>query len=260
MRILSDARPKFSVITVTFNNASGLSKTLETVLQQTYDNFEWIVVDGKSTDGTVALLEQLDNKRFKFISEQDRGIFDAMNKGIKMSSGDYCIFMNAGDCFFDECVLENVSDLIKDRRPTIVYGDACETDGQQRWQKPARAPKANFYVMFTHHQAIFYLRSALGRGYDLSYRFSSDWALTTRMLNDPNVTTLQYPANVCLFERGGVSQGDIHRRQINAEHWRIYIEESKMNRAVAAVLWVAKVGTNSVRRIFPNLYDALRYS
>jgi glycosyltransferase involved in cell wall biosynthesis len=82
MRVRSDAGPKFSVITVTFNNAPGLSKTLETVLQQTYGNFEWIVVDGKSTDGTVALLEQLDDKRFKFISEQDRGIFDAMNKGI----------------------------------------------------------------------------------------------------------------------------------------------------------------------------------
>lgn len=259
MQIRSGKAPKFSVITVTFNNASGLSKTLQSVLEQTFADFEWIVVDGKSADETTSLLQQIDDPRVKWVSERDNGIFDAMNKGIKVSSGDYCIFMNAGDCFFDQFVLESVDRLVGDRRPTIVYGDACETDGQQRFEKPARSPHANFYVMFTHHQSIFYLRSALGEGYDLSYKFSSDWALTTRLLNDPEVSTLRYPANVCLFERGGVSQGETHRRRINAEHWRIYVEETKMNPALAAILWAAKVGTNTARRFFPKLYDAIRY-
>jgi putative colanic acid biosynthesis glycosyltransferase len=181
-----------------------------------------------------------------------------MNKGIKLLRGEYCIFMNAGDRFLDASVLMNVSDAIGLDRPAIVYGDSCEVGGQ-KWYKPARNPKANFYVMFTHHQSIFYRRQALGRGYDLSYKFSGDWALTTRILNAPNTRVLRYERVICLFERGGISQSQEHRKVINAEHWRIYVEESAMNRLVAMVLWTAKVGTNTMRRYLPWLYDFVRY-
>jgi len=250
---------KFSVVTITYNNLEGLLKTSESVLAQTFEDFEWIIIDGGSSDGTVQFLRTFDRPKISWLSEKDSGIYDAMNKGIKLSNGEYCIFMNAGDSFFDSSVLMSVSDTIGSRRPAIVYGDACEVAGDKKWYKPARTPQANFYVMFTHHQSLFYLRQALGAGYDLSYKFSADWALTTRILNTPGTEVLRYHGAVCLFERGGISQSQKHRKIINAEHWRIYVEESAMNPIVAMVLWTAKVGTNTVRRHAPWLYDLIRY-
>jgi putative colanic acid biosynthesis glycosyltransferase len=250
----------FSIITVTYNNLEGLIKTSQSVMEQTFEDFEWIVVDGGSTDGTVQFLRSFDRRKIKWLSENDNGIYDAMNKGLRLSCRDYCIFMNAGDRFYDPSVLMEVSSAIDLDRPCIVYGDSCEATENKRWYKPARSPRSNFYVMFTHHQAIFYLRKELGSGYDLSYRFSADWALTTRILNNPTAQILHYPRTVCLFERGGVSQRHAHRKEINAEHWRIYTQESKMNLPLAAVLWVVKVGTNTVRRYLPKLYDVIRYS
>ena len=157
-------------------------------------------------------------------------------------------------------MLFNVSAAIGANHPAIVYGDAVVVAGGNRWYKPARNPRANFYVMFTHHQSIFYRRQALGIGYDLTYQFSADWALTTRILNAPNTSVQRYDGVVCLFERGGISQSEAHRKIINAEHWRIYIEESAMNPVVASVLWTAKVGTNTMRRYLPWFYDFVRYA
>lgn len=250
---------RISVVTVTYNNLQGLRKTSASVLSQTFEDFEWIVVDGSSTDGTLEFLSSLDSHRVKWSSEKDDGIYHAMNRGIDRSRGEYCIFMNAGDEFADTSVLFKVSDAIGARQPAIVYGDAFEVTEGKKLFKPARNPKANYYVMFTHHQSIFYRRQALGDGYDLSYQFSADWALTTRILNTPNVSIQRYDGAVCLFERGGVSQGQQHRRVINAEHWRIYTEESGMNPMLAGALWTAKVGTNTMRRYLPGLYDFVRY-
>ncbi|MCK1468415.1 glycosyltransferase family 2 protein [Bradyrhizobium sp. CW10] len=251
---------KFSVVTVTYNNHSGLSETAKNVLGQDFGDYEWIVIDGGSTDGTSAFLNGLEDSNIKWISEPDKGIFDAMNKGIRLAVGEYCIFMNAGDLFANPSVLRDVAEAIGTERPTLVYGDACEFAGSQIWKKPARSTRANVYVMFTHHQAIFYRRDALEAGYDLSYKFSADWALTVRILRAPNVSVLKYSGDVCHFERGGVSQGDAHRSEINLEHWRIYRQESEMGLMLAALLWFAKTSTNKVRRYFPRVYDRLRYS
>jgi putative colanic acid biosynthesis glycosyltransferase len=245
---------------VTYNNLHGLRKTSASVLAQTCEDFEWIVVDGGSTDGTSKFLSDLDQPKIKWLSEKDGGIYDAMNKGIIRSCGEYCIFMNAGDEFADSAVLGSVSKAIGVDQPTIVYGDAFEVAPGKRWYKPARTPKANFYVMLTHHQSIFYRRQALGTGYDLSYKFSADWALTTRILNDTGTQTQRYNGPVCLFERGGISQSEEYRQVINAEHWRIYVEESAMNPILAGILWTTKVGTNRLRRSLPWLYDLVRYA
>ena len=250
---------RFSVVTVTYNNLEGLRKTADSIVAQTCEDFEWIVVDNGSTDGTTQFLSDFDQQKITWLSEKDSGIYDAMNNGINLARGEYCIFMNAGDQFSDPTVLSNVSQAIGLDQPTIVYGDAFEAAADKRHYKPARDPKANFYVMFTHHQSIFYRRQALGTGYDLSYKFSADWALTTRLLNAPNTQVLRYDGAVCLFERGGISQSQEHRKTINAEHWRIYVEESRMSRVVAGVLWTAKVATNKMRRHLPWLYDLVRY-
>ena len=87
---------RFGVVTVTYNNIQGLRKTSESVLAQSFEDFEWIVVDGGSTDGTMEFLSNLDQSRVRFLSEKDDGIYDAMNKGIDRTRADYCIFMKCG--------------------------------------------------------------------------------------------------------------------------------------------------------------------
>ena len=100
---------KYSIITVNYNNKEGLRKTIESVVRQTYRDFEFIVIDGGSTDGSTDILKEYDEQINYWVSEKDSGIYNAMNKGIKKSIGDYLIFMNSGDCFYQNDVLETVN-------------------------------------------------------------------------------------------------------------------------------------------------------
>jgi putative colanic acid biosynthesis glycosyltransferase len=250
---------RFSIITVTYNNLAGLRATQASIYRLRHDLFEWIVVDGASTDGTKEYLKGVGANNARYISEPDRGIYDAMNKGLRISKGEYCIFMNAGDRFATGSILSDVDELIGKTEPYIVYGDAIEVDGEKRWLKQARQPSKNFYSMFTHHQSIFYRRKVIENGYDLSYRFSGDWALTTRVLKLPSCETLRYPHPICLFERGGVSQRDDHRKEIDEEHWKICRQEMKLGRVQAFVIWYAKRQVNKFRKAAPSIYNAVRF-
>ena len=97
---------KLSIITINKNNCEGLQRTIDSVLSQTWHDFEWIVIDGDSTDGSKELIEKYQKHFTYWCSEPDKGIYNAMNKGITASKGEYLIFMNSGDCFYNEMVLE----------------------------------------------------------------------------------------------------------------------------------------------------------
>lgn len=249
----------FSIITVNFNNLEGLRHTTHSVLSQDIGDFQWLVIDGGSNDGSREYLETLTDTRLTWVSEKDHGIFDAMNKGIKLATQKYCIFMNSGDIFADNEVLSEVSKKVSGENFDILYGDSLERDGENLFLKQARAPKFNIYSMFTHHQAIFYNRDAIIKGYDLNYKYSGDWALTTGLLSRPNVKALYLGRVVCVFERGGVSQRSDHRRSINAEHWKILREEAKLPALVAMGLWSFKLTVNKFRHVTPALYDMIRF-
>ncbi|MBP5219574.1 MAG: glycosyltransferase, partial [Bacteroidaceae bacterium] len=105
---MQNSNPIISVVTVTFNSLPLLKKTMQSVESQDYENIEYLIIDGASSDGTADYLEKYDWRNIKFVSEPDGGIYDAMNKGIRMASGDYCIFMNAGDCFASPTVVSDV--------------------------------------------------------------------------------------------------------------------------------------------------------
>lgn len=250
---------RFSVITVTRNNIEGLKKTHDSVVSQSSEDYEWLVIDGASTDQTREFLQSLRSPNLRWASEADTGIYNAMNKGIRDSRGEYLIFMNAGDQFYDPNVLSNISELIDTSSADLIYGDAVESDGDRQYHKPARHPSLNAYVMFTHHQAIFYKRLAIVDGYDESFRYGADWALTTKLLNRRGATTAGHKGPICIFERGGISQREDQRRRINSEHWRTYREVGRLPLPVAAAFWIAKTQTNSLRRIAPSLYDLVRY-
>ena len=172
--------PLFSIITITFNAESTLEPTLCSVAAQQENDYEYLIVDGASKDGTVALARQYDCVT-RIISEPDRGLYDAMNKGIKAATGEYLVFLNAGDSLYAPDTLKKLHDFIGENRPDILYGETAIVDSDRRFiamrrlKTPEKLSWKSFRMgMLVCHQA-FIVRRELAPLYDLSYRFSADF-------------------------------------------------------------------------------------
>ena len=171
-------RPTLSVITIVYNNVRDIERTMLSVLNQTYPQIEYIVVDGASTDGTLDIIKRYENRVAKFISEKDNGIYDAMNKGLKLATGNYVIFMNSGDEFYATDTVEKVFATADDA--DIYYGeteminDQLQSLGQRRHKAPENFTWRSFnYGMSVSHQAI-YIKRPLIEPYDPKYQLSAD--------------------------------------------------------------------------------------
>lgn len=160
---------KITVITVVYNNSSGIELTIKSVLNQTYKDLEYIIIDGCSTDGTVKIIEQYVDRVSLFISEKDGGIYDAMNKGIINSTGDYIIFLNSGDTFVNDNVLDEATKFFK-KGSEVVYGSSIQinTDGTEQIKKPYPIIKIEKGPIFRHNAAFFKLEVHRNYMYDLT--------------------------------------------------------------------------------------------
>ncbi len=176
-------KPKVSVITVVFNGESTLEATIKSVQAQSYSNLEYIIVDGNSKDKTLNIIKKYEGAISKWISEDDAGIYDAMNKGIDLASGDYLWFMNAGDEIPEEQSLEKV--FAEEPYADIYYGETVMIDdkgneiGNRRLQTPEKLTWKSFNRgMLVSHQS-FIVKKELVDHYNLTYRYSSDfeWCL-----------------------------------------------------------------------------------
>ncbi len=188
--------PLFSIITVTYNAAAVLLPTLQSVAEQSCKEYEYIVVDGASTDDTLELVRR-SGVPTRIISERDKGIYDAMNKGMKIARGTYFIFMNAGDAFYSADTLQAIKERIGTRRPGVIYGETAIVDEQRQYvmMRRLRAPEhltwRSFAVgMVVCHQA-FIVRRDLAPQYDLSYRYSADvdWCIRCMKRSDEMFNT-----------------------------------------------------------------------
>ena len=198
--------PLFSIVTITWNNKDGFIKTHKSLNAQSFQTYEWIVVDGASNDGTLDYIKE-QNLNEKCVSEKDRGIYHAMNKGIDRANGDYLLFLNAGDELADMDILSTLSKSINAHKPDFIYGDALEeTNAPNPFYKKARTHKRVLWGMFTHHQAMLYRRDVVGDlRYNENYKIASDYEFTVRFLK--RAKNIHYiPCAICLFERGGISQ------------------------------------------------------
>lgn len=163
----------FSVITVCLNAGNDLLETINSTLSQTYENFEIIVKDGFSTDGSIERLPKDD--RIRLIQGKDSGIYDAMNQGIAAANGDYLVFMNAGDQFYAADVLKDVASRIEISKNDLYYGRCYNRLLDVVDPAPKRLTKYFCYRSMICHQATFYKKAMLKeRGYDVSYRVSAD--------------------------------------------------------------------------------------
>jgi len=193
-------QPTLSVITVVYNNAADIERTLLSVINQTYPNIEYIVIDGASTDGTLQIIEKYTNKIAKLISEPDKGIYDAMNKGLALATGDYVIFMNSADEFYSAETVANVFAAAPDA--DIYYGETemiganNESLGQRRHKAPENFTWRDFkYGMSISHQAI-YIKRSLVKSYEPKYQLSADidWILYAAKKAKTVVNVHQYVA------------------------------------------------------------------
>ncbi len=208
---------KVSIITVAYNNLTGLKHTAASVFGQTCQEFEYIVVDGGSGDGTREWLEQHGAKIDWWCSEPDGGIFPAMNKGIRQASGEYCIFMNSGDRFFNADVIEKVLPLLKGK--DFYTGNEQKIGAQERLAKAPQEIRASYLaVSFLPHQATF-IRTALlkRRPYDERYRLVSDWRQMLEELVVNNASYEALPLVVSEFDTAGISSHEDMQQNLRAE-------------------------------------------
>lgn len=179
--------PLISIVTITFNAESQLAPTMKSVAAQNFRNFEHIIVDGASTDGTLSVARQLSSHPLRILSEPDKGLYDAMNKGLKMAHGKYIIFLNAGDAFHAADTLSRYANAAR-KNPDIIYADTVIVDKDRKIIGPRHlsAPSILTFESFSKgmlvcHQA-FMVRRELAPAYDTSYRFSADYEWTLRCI------------------------------------------------------------------------------
>lgn len=213
---------KISVITVVRNDVQHIEETMLSVLNQTYPIIEYIVIDGASTDGTWEKIQQYSGRLAYSISEPDRGIYDAMNKGIKAITGDWCIFMNCGDLFYNESVVATIFKDFVDMGESILYGDVCLRNGKKERFIKARAQKSKMKeCMPSYHQATFIKASEIIKyPYDLRYKIIADYAFFYQLFRRNNKYKY-YPLIVCQYDGNGISSRLIGK--IKQEKMMLYL-------------------------------------
>lgn len=197
--------PLISVITVVYNGAATLEQTILSVIEQTYSNIEYIIIDGYSTDGTLDIIKQYEDGIDYWQSEPDKGIYDAMNKGIDFASGSFINFMNAGDSFANSTVTEKIKNYTQD----ILYGNIF-------LKKESSLTEMNFpdkfrFFYFSRnatvcHQAIFARKTTFyGNKFDLHYKIIADRIWLKKCIEDKKCSYFHFDYPVCIYDVTGIS-------------------------------------------------------
>lgn len=202
----SHLTPKFSVITVCYNAQATLEDTIQSVIAQTYHHVEYIIVDGASKDRTLSIINRYRDRITTVVSEPDKGLYDAMNKGLRLATGDYVCFLNAGDSFHEDDTLQQMVHTLREltELPDVLYGETALVDAEghfvrmRRLQAPEHLTWHSFRQgMLVCHQAFFAKRT-LAEPYDLRYRFSADfdWCIRimkkSKVLHNTHLTLIDY--------------------------------------------------------------------
>ena len=206
-----------SIITINRNNAAGLEKTMNSVLSQSYSDFEYVVVDGASTDNSVDVIRRFSIQfcdRLKWVSEPDKGIYNAMNKGIRMASGDYVEFLNSGDCLVaEDVVLKMFTVLDKEGYPSILYGNMLKNlpDGTILKDKCFAGQDITFLGFYTgslNHSPAYIDRSLFDKYglYDENLKIVSDWKWYLQAIIFGGEKPMYTDVDVTLFDMNGISE------------------------------------------------------
>lgn len=218
--------PKLSVITINYNDAAGLEKTIQSVVAQTVTDFEFIVIDGGSSDSSVDLLKKYAQRISFWSSEKDNGIYDAQNKGVSKANGEYLIFLNAGDCFYNDFVVEKFYAFVEKHNPKVIYGNSnvVNADGSSYVLTPPDLLDLNFWYANTlNHQAVFF-NSSLFKQYGLfstHYKYVSDFEHLFKIYVKEPSGFYHFDTVVCNYDNTGITSKDEFHQLIIQERKQI---------------------------------------
>ncbi|TRZ44979.1 glycosyltransferase family 2 protein [Robertkochia solimangrovi] len=209
----------FTIIIPTYNCKKVISDAINSVVLQTFSNYEIVCVDGASVDGTVEVLNEYANKYsfVRVLSEPDSGIYDAMNKGVSMAEGDWILFLGADDKLYSKHTLETVYRMIKSNNFDFVYGDVVLQGSTKIYDGRFNLFKLNFKNIC--HQAIFYHNRLFAKGntFDIDLRVNADWEFNLKCFLDPTIRKKYIPIVISEFNETGTSSNTeddiVHRRQ-----------------------------------------------
>jgi len=208
---------KVSIITVVYNNKNTIKDAIESVLNQTYKNIEYIIIDGASSDGTVEIIKSYGNKISKFISEPDNGIYDAMNKGIALATGDVVGILNSDDFYANNKVLERVVEVFKGCKCDSIYGDLVyvdknDTDKIVRYWKSKPFNKGLFQKGWHPAHPTFFVKKEIYDKYglfNLDFKIAADYELMLRFLEKYKISSSYIPEIFVKMRVGGESNKSI---------------------------------------------------
>lgn len=235
---------KLSIITINYNNKKGLENTIKSVIYQTFRDYEYIIIDGGSTDGSKDVIESFvrdSNSNISFwCSEHDNGIYNAMNKGIAHANGEYLNFMNSGDTFASPQSLELATKY--NWNTDVIMGDVFLYTPYSRWYDYVQAPdKLGFQRLMKYglfHQSAFIKKDLFDDSrYDESYRIISDWAFWFDKLIIEGKTYKHIPLPICTYESGGISCDGKNLWKERRNHLQKYYNPKLIERVLEDLEW-----------------------
>lgn len=261
--------PLISLITISRNNAVGIEKTIQSVINQTYNNIEYIIIDGASTDGTVNIIEKYNKQITYWISEPDSGIYNAMNKGIKRSKGDYIVFLNSGDELYESQTMHKI--VSQADNLDIVYSNIKMINKNKSYIK--ESPRKLTFQYFTHnaipHPATL-IKSNLFNSvgfYDESLKIVSDWKWFMIAICKMNATYKKTNILAAKFYEDGISSNEKHRAVLEKERqnvlksdFTLYFEDYQRLNKYDLVLYkinICKRIANLYKRKFNKTYKRI---
>ena len=205
--------PRISVITINYNNSEGLLQTIRSVISQDYNSFEYIVIDGGSTDGSTNVLQQYSKAITRYVSEKDAGIYNAMNKGIDLAVGEYLLFLNSGDVFADKTALSSF--LLAEADEPIIYGNLLLKSASGKIASYNYLPRTDFYEVYKEslpHPGTLVRKDVFKcvGGFSENDKITSDWQFFMLALFKYKFAARYVNKAISIFASGGVSNNPEH--------------------------------------------------
>jgi len=214
---------KLSIITINLNNKAGLEKTIESVVSQTFTDFEYIIIDGGSKDGSLDVIEKYKKHFTYWVSEPDKGIYNAMNKGIVVAKGAYCLFLNSGDLLVNSIVLEKVFEI--NSKNDFIYGNYyIQKENEKILQYQPKTISLDFLSNFALCHQSFFIKKTLFELYGLydeNLEIVSDWKFFIQTIVIKNCTTKYLSIPICIYDFSGFSSNETNQNLLIFERQNV---------------------------------------
>lgn len=228
--------PKLSIITVNYNNLDGLKRTLESVINQTWQEFEYIVIDGNSTDGSLDYIESQSCNIDYWVSEPDKGVYNAMNKGISKATGEYLLFLNSGDHFFSDVILQDIHHVLVNEDLVYFNIEVKSSTSSKIIVYPEKLRFSDFYFGTICHQSTFIKKELFHEIglYDENLKIVSDWKFFILALFKYNCSYLKVDLVLTSYYLDGMSSDSANlqvlireRQQVLNSDFKRFVEDFK---------------------------------